>query len=113
MPISIPNYPVSKTGQAPNDKSPSNQIAGDLATPLTTSNAAKMNNYEAVKKYWNISKIPAIEWYNEVIIKQKEAIGFDYVKDTFIKKYDLDELSHEKQERMIQTMSSCLPTSFS
>jgi hypothetical protein len=48
MPISIPSQPVNKIGQAPN-KSPSNQIADSSATPLTTSNAAKMNNGELLQ----------------------------------------------------------------
>jgi hypothetical protein len=48
MPISIPSQPVNKTCQAPN-KSPSNQIADSSATPLTTSNAAKMNNDELLQ----------------------------------------------------------------
>jgi hypothetical protein len=48
IPISIPSQPVDKTGQASN-KSPSNQIADSSATPLTASNAAKINNDELLQ----------------------------------------------------------------
>jgi hypothetical protein len=58
--------------------------------------------YEAVKEYCNIAKMPVREFFNDAVIDQIEAIDLDFVKDTFIKKYHLRELSREKREAMIQ-----------
>jgi hypothetical protein len=49
MPISISSHPVTNTDQTRDDKSPSNQMADKPDTPLTTSNAAKMNNEELLQ----------------------------------------------------------------
>jgi hypothetical protein len=58
--------------------------------------------YEAVTEYCNISKMSVREWFNDAIIDQIESIDLDFVKDTFIRKYRLRELSREKKEAMIQ-----------
>jgi hypothetical protein len=58
--------------------------------------------YLAVDEYCNIAKISVREFFNDAIIEQIEAIDLDSVKDTFIKKYHLRELSREKREAMIQ-----------
>ena len=59
--------------------------------------------YEAVKEYCNIAKMPVREWFNNAIIDQIEYIDLDFVKNTFIKKYHLRELSIERRAAMIQS----------
>ena len=58
--------------------------------------------YEAVEELCNISNVPVREWFNDAIIDQIESIDLDFVKDTFIKKYHLRELSRERRDAIVK-----------